>query len=1019
MQLVNLCTRTLTIAMLDMFNKLPSPSPSIAAVRDKYKREAIEDLLDDSILSGMKTPLYPYQRRTAACMLETEAVARFELDPRLERRIGPDGKQFYYNAWDFQFLKYPRYYETCRGGILAESMGLGKTIICLSLILATKNHLPKIPVDLNRPAVKPTVPSLLDTAISGLNRSSFPWKVEFHRIQQASGESLSRFVKQIEERPPVYEIPSIPTRWNRTTSIPPPRKLTLAATTLVVVPRNLCKQWESEIRKHVEQDMLKLLVMDNLKKTLPPAEELRRYDIVLFSRNRFEMEVKDGADSEGRRISQTTLLCRCPYIGSSRIRDCNCLRPDMIYESPLKRLHFLRLIVDEGHFFTNSNINATVVANKLVKADHKWIVSGTPAKDLMGAEVDISANENHGNASGTEKSRDIRLEQRRDFSKEDTKGAIENLFSLASNFLNIRPWAAADNVEGGASWKDYVYRHEKLRRRTFKAFSSCFRRTLESIIIKTRPNDVEKEIQIPAVSHAVVRLEPSFYDKMTANLFTHVLTANAVTSERTDADYLFHKNSQKARNSLVSNLRQSAFFWTGFSVEDVMTSIKISSGYLAKTETRCPPADRALLLETLSFTETILASQGWQSMSKLHELGISIENWPSPNTEQWAFDEGKAPLLTGISQLLEGQKHVNSWLSSFSTDSCTLDTLPWSDKKQETESKAEKSYTISGVRIDGEPLLRKRLASSKISSKKPAKIRRIEKTGSNDRADVETSSPLQDSGSVPSTSDQNTMKPAPVEISPDDVTNTIITGTASSKLSYLISSILSHYHKEKILVFYHGDNIAYYIAQMLELFEIKHEIYAKSLSASLKSEYVVRFEEEAQGVLLMDVHQAAYGLNLPSASRIYFVNPVCRPGIEAQAIKRGHRIGQKRQVKVETLILKDTIEEKMYERARRMSRAEHLQAKSLEDDHGIQEIIQSVRLLPISTEERYGRGQMAPLVEPQPLFRKPDREPSEKPVVAFVDVTCHDDQYVVASEDESENESLVQRWHQRPTVSAV
>ncbi|KAK0776223.1 hypothetical protein LTR91_023256 [Friedmanniomyces endolithicus] len=156
---------------------------------------------------------------------------------------------------------------------------------------------------------------------------------------------------------------------------------------------------------------------------------------------------------------------------------------------------------------------------------------------------------------------------------------------------------------------------------------------------------------------------------------------------------------------------------------------------------------------------------------------------------------------------------------------------------------------------------------------------------------------------------------------------------------------------------------------MLELLHIKHEIYAKSLSAALKAEYVVRFDQEPQDrVLLMDVKQAAFGLNLSSASRIYFVNPVCRPDIEAQAIKRAHRIGQTRKVCVETLVLRGTIEEKMLERARRMTRSEHMDAKVLEDDGGVREIIQSARMLPVASEEQDGYGQMAALEEPQQLW---------------------------------------------------
>ena len=101
----------------------------------------------------------------------------------------------------------------------------------------------------------------------------------------------------------------------------------------------------------------------------------------------------------------------------------------------------------------------------------------------------------------------------------------------------------------------------------------------------------------------------------------------------------------------------------------------------------------------------------------------------------------------------------------------------------------------------------------------------------------------------------------------------------------------------------------------------------------------------------MDVKQAAFGLNLSSASRIYFVNPVCRPNVEAQAIKRAHRIGQTRKVFVETLVLKGMIEEKMLERSKRMTRTEHHEAKQLEDDGGVRAIIQNAEPMAIEEHE--------------------------------------------------------------------
>ena len=208
-----------------------------------------------------------------------------------------------------------------------------------------------------------------------------------------------------------------------------------------------------------------------------------------------------------------------------------------------------------------------------------------------------------------------------------------------------------------------------------------------------------------------------------------------------------------------------------------------------------------------------------------------------------------------------------------------------------------------------------------------------------------------------------------------------------------------------------GDHIAWYLSQVLDVFAIKHLIYASKLAGAARSKYIVLFNsDDSHRVLLMDVRQAAHGLNVSSASRVFFVNPVFNPATEAQAIKRAHRIGQSKPVYVETLVLKGTPEEAMLERSNAMTRMEHAKAsKSLTDDYGMAKIIKDARCLDISEEEMMEPGkQMARLQMPQQIFgrqrTKDEQTGLEKELFGGVDVVKKADGTVVEGENEGEGE---------------
>lgn len=126
-------------SLIQLFNTLQSPDPSSRKIDCPFSSAAVTSILETPLsLTGLRTELYPYQKRSAAVMIQREVQPAHMLDPRLERIQGPMDNTYYFDKETGILLRDKRTYEEARGGILAESMGWGKTLICLAVILATK-----------------------------------------------------------------------------------------------------------------------------------------------------------------------------------------------------------------------------------------------------------------------------------------------------------------------------------------------------------------------------------------------------------------------------------------------------------------------------------------------------------------------------------------------------------------------------------------------------------------------------------------------------------------------------------------------------------------------------------------------------------------------------------------------------------------------------------------------------------------------------------------------------------------
>jgi len=98
-----------------------------------------------------------------------------------------------------------------------------------------------------------------------------------------------------------------------------------------------------------------------------------------------------------------------------------------------------------------------------------------------------------------------------------------------------------------------------------------------------------------------------------------------------------------------------------------------------------------------------------------------------------------------------------------------------------------------------------------------------------------------------------------------------------------------------------------------KLTEFSPLVYTGSLSDRERDIVVKNFQEQEKSkVLLMSVRAGGLGLTLTRANHVFHFDLWWNPAVAAQAEDRAHRIGQNKTVFVNTLLTKDTIEEKIH-----------------------------------------------------------------------------------------------------------
>lgn len=327
-------------------------------------------------------------------MLTREIAPQELADPTYRPMLSVDGKKAYYLSPNGQPLLHPPQIVESRGGILAEEMGTGKTAICIALLLTTLGELPILSTTESRLLNGATVqhPPVLMTPLSTV----FPFRKYFNENLKLRprlapllenweftmgdleiAQYQEQLQKQNEEdallvKPPLPSLSNLLVNYIKTSgtrirlnsinNMPPSvsatlesnmpyyyvhpseaqkssragrrkefpaSKIIVAPTTIVVVPTLIFDQWVVELKKHTSwrsnavSNELRILILKHSKDKFPEVKDYDKYDLVLMSVSRFSSAAEDvGGKGE---------------------------------QNWLKKVHFKRLIIDEGHTMGASN----------------------------------------------------------------------------------------------------------------------------------------------------------------------------------------------------------------------------------------------------------------------------------------------------------------------------------------------------------------------------------------------------------------------------------------------------------------------------------------------------------------------------------------------------------------------------------------------------------------------------------------------------------------------------------------
>merc|ERR1712176_1291853 len=118
---------------------------------------------------------------------------------------------------------------------------------------------------------------------------------------------------------------------------------------------------------------------------------------------------------------------------------------------------------------------------------------------------------------------------------------------------------------------------------------------------------------------------------------------------------------------------------------------------------------------------------------------------------------------------------------------------------------------------------------------------------------------------------------------------------------------------EKALIFTSFSKSLQWICSELKKNGFEYRTLTGSMSMNKRKKQLDEFSNNPNvDVFVLTVRSGAVGLTLTSANHVFMMEPTLNPALHLQAINRVYRLGQTKKVHIHTLIMKDSIEERIW-----------------------------------------------------------------------------------------------------------